>query len=181
MPREPRAPADSGAPVDSGAPAETASQALERARVHARRAVGEALAAVRATLDAAAIGWSGRPSEAHAALRAIAELLDEQSARFAEGEGGVPAPMMNAILEALDQEIARWERRASTDPDGRAVLRTFLGLREILWEFGLRRDTKGEAEGSPARPRRKTTRKRRGKPGSGPRRPGRVQRVDVQG
>ncbi len=178
MPREPRPPAASGAPT------ETAVQALERARAHARRAVGEALAAARALLDAAAIGWSGRPSEAHAALRAIADLLDEQSARLSEG-GGVPAPMMNAILEALDQEIARWERRATADPDARAVLRTFLGLREILWEFGLRREAKGdavgEAEASPERPRRKTTRKGRGKPGRGPRRPGRVQRVDVQG
>ena len=59
---------------------ETAAQALERARAHARCAVAEALATVRALLDAASIGWSGRPSEAHAALRGIAELLDEQAA-----------------------------------------------------------------------------------------------------
>ena len=87
MPREPRPPSRSGATPSSRATTETASQALERARAHGRRAVAEGLAAVRATLDAAAIGWSGRPSEAHAALRAIAELLDEQSARFAGGEG----------------------------------------------------------------------------------------------
>ncbi len=168
-------------PRGTDAAGETASQALERARVHAARAMGEALAAARALLDAAAIGWSGRPSEAHTALRGIAEVLDEQSARFAEGAGGVPAAMMSTIVEALDEEIARWEQRASTDPDARAVLRTFLGLREILWEFGLRSDGPGEGETPPQRPRHKPIQTARGKPGSGPRRPGRVQRVDVQG
>ncbi len=174
MPREPRPPRGSD---DSS---ETASQALERARGHARRALGEALAAAHALLDAAAIGWTGRPSEAHAALRGIADLLAEHSARLREGAGGVPAPMMNAIVEALDEEIARWQRRAASDPNARAVLRTFLGLREILWEFGLRGDTARDSSATPP-PRRKPIQTRRRKPGSGPRRPGRVHRVDVQG
>ena len=175
MPRDPQTPRGTEA---SG---ETASEALERARAHAERALGEALAAARALLDAAAIGWSGRPSEEHAALRGIAEVLDEQSARFGESLGGVPASMVSAIVDALDEEIARWERRAGTDPDARAVLRTFIGLREILWEFGLRGSAPGEAESPPRRSRRKPIQTSRGKPGSGPRRPGRVQRVDVQG
>jgi hypothetical protein len=146
----------------SGAANESAAQALERARTHAQRALSEALASVRALLDAASIGWSGKPSEAHAALRGIAELLDEQAARIQTGQAGVPAPVMNAVLEALDHEIERWEKRASTDSEARSVLRTFLGLREILWEFGLRRETTAEPEKPTQRTRtasRQTARK----------------------
>ena len=180
MPDRPRPTAEPPSP-------ETAAEALARARTHARRAVGEAIQAARALLDAAALGWSGRPSEAHASLRGIAEVLDQQARRFADGGGDLPAPVMDAVLEALDHEIARWERRAASDPDARAVLRTFLGLREILWEFGLRRGKSGESAGSPSPPeepaRRKATRRRKG-PSSkkaGPDRRPRVQRVDVKG
>ena len=42
------------------------------------------------------------------------------------------------MVEALDAEIARWEERAKTDDDARAMLRAYLGLREILWELGVR-------------------------------------------
>jgi hypothetical protein len=170
---------------------ETAAEALDRARSHARRAIGEAFAALRALIDAASLGWSGRPSEAHAALRGISQLLEEQAQRFQDGEAGVPAAVMNAIVGALDQEIARWEKRASLDPDARAVLRTFLGLREILWEFGLRRDDTSpmkksakegpEEKASPAKkraPRKRSTSPRAGT--APPKRRTRVQRVDVQ-
>ena len=179
---------------------ETAAQALERAQAHARRALGEALASVRALLDAASIGWSGKPSEAHSALRGIAELLDEQSARIQDGQGAVPAPVMNAVLEALDQEIGRWEKRAASDSEARAVLRTFLGLREILWEFGLRRNVSQEpsnptptqkkastatsaSQGGKVRAtRRNETPNKNPDTASGRRRGGRrVQRVDVRG
>jgi len=177
MPREPKPPGSSRRPE---APPETAAAALERAGRHARRALGEALAAARALLDAAALTWSGQPADAHAALRGLTELLDHQSARLAEAEGGVPAPVMDAILEALDQEIARWERQAREDPDARAVLRTFLGLREILWEFGFRRNPSRQAGEPAAPPRPGGVRAGRAKPGNGPGRPRRVQRVDVQ-
>jgi hypothetical protein len=177
---------------------ETAGDALLRAQTHARRAIGEALAALRALLDAASLSVSGRPSDANAALRAISELLDEQSRRLGEGGSGVPAPVMSAILDALDQEIGRWEKRAARDSDARAVLRTFLGLREILWEFGFRREDgtarapakedekggeggKGSAgksgpdEGRPPKPARPRA------DGTAPSRRRRIQRVDVQG
>jgi len=180
---------------------ETASEALLRAQTHARRAIGEALAALRALLDAASLGVSGRPSQANAALRAISELLDEQSRSFREGEAGVPAPVMGAILDALDQEIGRWEKRASRDADARAVLRTFLGLREILWEFGFRRHGEEPSErsggardaaGARSDPRdpadesatAETDGSRSARPRAGdrtPKRRSRVQRVDVQG
>jgi hypothetical protein len=167
-------------PTDAPDPPETAAAALERARSHARRAVGEAIQAARALLDAASLGWSGRPSEAHAALRDLANLLDRQAARFRDGEGAVPASVLEAALEALDQEIARWEGRATSDPEARAVLRTFLGLREILWEFGLRRDAAAPVEGPP-----RPTRTRGGRGAAARKAPpsprGRVQRIDVKG
>jgi hypothetical protein len=51
--------------------------------------------------------------------------------------------LLAAIAEALDAEIARWELRAQDDADARAVLRAFLGMRELLWEFGVRRSQAG--------------------------------------
>lgn len=169
---------------------ETAAEALGRARVHARRALGEAIAAMRALLDAASLGWSGKPSEAHAALRGIASLLDEQSERFTTGKDVLPAPMASAILEALDQEIARWEQRGDADTEARAVLRTFLGLREILWELGLRREE--PAAGRDASPPERTPGEGARSGSGGASKPGaqraastgrraRVQRVDVRG
>ena len=154
-------------------PPATPLEALERARSHARAAGIELLAALRALIDAAALGWSGRPSEAHSALGAIARSLDGVSARL-EGEWtGLPAPAMQAVLRALDLEIARWEQRSAEDAEARAVRRTFLGLREILWEIGVRRD------GQPAPAARG---KGPSEPASAPPRPRRrVQRVDIRG
>ena len=156
---------------------ESAIDALARARTHARRAVGEALAAAQALLDAASLGWSGQPSDAHAALRGISQVLEEQSRRIREDEAGVPGPVIDALLAALEQEIGRWEKRAERDPDARAVLRTFLGLREILWEFGFRRDQATQSETQPEKAAARSTRKR----AAGAARRARVQRVDVKG
>ena len=164
---------------DTRAP-ETAAEALSRARLHASRAAGEALAALRALADAASLGWTGRPSDAHAAVRSIAQLLDEQSRRLLEGDAEVPAPVMHAILDALDQEIGRWEKRAERDADARAVLRTFLGLREILWEFGFRRGERPPETAAPKRPARKRARSAGASSQKPPQRRARVQRVDVQ-
>jgi hypothetical protein len=61
---------------------------------------------------------------------------------------------MDEVAAALDAEIARWEASSRDDPEARAVLRAFLGVREILWEVGLRpltRDGAG-ARGPSARP-----------------------------
>jgi len=113
--------------------------ALERAQGHARLALSEGVCAARALLDAAALSVGGEPPEAFASLGQVARMLDDLSAGLA-GDGlqlGIPG--FDAVLGALDAEIARWESRSQSDPDARAVLRAFLGLREILWEFGLRR------------------------------------------
>jgi hypothetical protein len=132
-------------------PPETAGEALARAREHGRAAVAEALAALRALLDAAALAGTGVPAADHRGLAAAARWLDGLDAR-----AGSPS-LLVSVAEALDAEIARWEERAQDDPDARAVLRAFLGLRELLWEFGLRpparaRPRRREAEPA-ARPR----------------------------
>ena len=163
----------------SEAQLETAAEALERARAHARSAAGEALASLHALLDAASLAASGRPSEFHGLLGPLAKLLEGLAERLGHDGEPVGAPILEAITEALDAEIARWEDRALEDPEARAVLRAFLGLREVLWEFGVRRggqnggDRGDEAEPSAAGPRtRRPVRHSR---------PPRVQRVPVEG
>jgi hypothetical protein len=161
---------DTGAERATGAP-ETVPEALARARLHGRAAAGEALAALRSLLDAAALAGSGAPADASAVLGPAAALLDELSAQLGS-EGVLPSRLLAAVAEALDSEIARWERRARDDGDARAVLRAFLGLRELLWELGVRPGgNTGDAGASPAgeRPRGPGARRRR------------VQRVPVEG
>ena len=160
-------------------PPTSVPEALERARKHAQAAGIELLTALRALLDAGALGWTGRPSDAHTALRTIAHNIDDAIARLDDDWIGIPVPAMNAVLQALDLEIARWEERSLEDTEARAVLRTFLGLREILWEFGLRpgeatapRAPTRAASRTPAKDRKETT-------GAGAKR--RVQRVEIQG
>lgn len=150
------------------------ADALARARQHARTAASEAVAAVHALLDAAALASSGLPAEASAWLAPIARSLEAVSAGLAPDADAVSAPLLAALAEALDAEIARWEQRARDDAEARAVLRAFLGVRELLWELGLRRREPAAAAREP------------GPDGAGRaprpvRRRARVQRVPVQG
>lgn len=132
----------------------------------------------RALLDAASLGASGEPSQAHRLLGPLASLLEDLSAQLDRGAGAAPASILDAITEALDVEIARWEQRAGDDPDARAVLRAFLGLRELLWEFGVGRRPAGEGPRDAPDPRGADSRSRRSPP---PRRGPRIQRVPVEG
>ena len=158
-PRAPRAQPRGEAPED-------ARQALASAARHARAAAAEAVLAIRALLDAAALFSSGNAADAHVALRGAAHWLDGV-ARGVAPEGGADAALAHALAGALDAEIARWEERAAQDPDARAVLRAFLGVRELLWELGVRPPAP-EATTRPARETRAPGRKR-------------VERVRVQG
>ena len=54
------------------------------------------------------------------------------------------------MLDALDAEIARWETKARQDADARAVLRAFLGVRELLWELGMRPSAPAAEDGQEA-------------------------------
>ncbi len=159
-------------------PPESAAAALARARRHANAAIAEALAAVRALLDAASLALSGDAPADHAVLGPITRILEGLRAEFDAGATTAEAAaLLRSIAEALDTEIARWQARAESDPEARAVLRAFLGLRELLWEFGIRREPdRAPSEEEPARGARKAGRsdsRRRKKP--------RVQRVTVEG
>jgi len=126
---------------------ESASEALDRAALHARRACAEALEALRALLDAAALGLTGQNAERHAAFATFSQVLADLAGRV----GGKQPDVAVLILDALNDEIRRWEARSQEDPEARSVLRAFLGLREILWEFGVTRQAPHKKE-SAARP-----------------------------
>ena len=134
-------------PGDAGAEAPSLDEALERARRHARAAVVEALETARALLDVAAIATGGVPAAAHGVLSLAAAALERAAAGLGS-EGSEAQALVDSLAEALDAEIARWERRADDDPDARAVLRAFLGLRELLWELGIRRANDTRARGA---------------------------------
>jgi hypothetical protein len=119
-------------------PPRTTDEALARARRHASAALAETTCAVRALLDAASLATTGAPSDAHAALAGAAAWLDDVAGQLQSVAGRPGAAWLDAVARVLDEEIARWERRGRADADARAVLRAFLGVREILWEFGLR-------------------------------------------
>jgi hypothetical protein len=159
-------------------PPETLGEALARARQHGRAAAAEALAMVRALIDAASLVASGRPSEASRLLSPLAKLLEALGDDLGHVADDGSSQILDSIARAIDEEIALWEERARDDTEARTVLRAFLGLREILWEFGFRHS--GGAEGAdseePPRPSssasRRTAAKSRG---------ARIQRVPIQG
>ena len=158
-PQDPFSDEEPGTQRDPSAELEAA---LERSRRHARAALAEALACAHALLDAAALATSGVPAASHGWLAAFAGTLQDAAETLSpHAEGG---DLLEAVAAALDDEIARWEQRADDDPDARAVLRAFLGVRELLWELGVRRDSGV---------RRRSSRVTRPEP--------RVQRVNVQG
>ncbi len=163
------------------APPATVEEALERALRHGRNAAAEALAAARALVDALSLATAGRPPAERSALGLAAQALDACADLLAGSEGGGADALLSAVADALDAEIARWEARASDDGDARAVMRAFLGLREILWELGVRRGTgAGEAGAKPAPGPRAAGAPRRSARAPGPPRR-RVQRVPVEG
>ena len=139
----------------------TVQEALGQARRHARAALAEMVATLRALLDAASLAGAGVPSDEQQRLSGLAATLDALAAQIAPDGTAEGPPLLAAVYEALDDEIERWEERSRNDPDARPVLRAFLGLREILWELGVRPTQPGP----------------RGEPARGPR----VQRVPVEG
>jgi hypothetical protein len=140
--------------------------ALARAVHHARNAAAESLEAIRALLDAVAILLGGASADSHAVLSKAAEWLDRVAGELASGPQD--AALTRALSDALEAEIARWEERARNDPEARAVLRAFLGVRELLWELGVRPTPKTPESAHPA-PEAKRARHRR------------VERVPIQG
>jgi len=128
-------------------PPDSVEQALARAASHARNALAEALAACRALLAAGSLVAARGPTGASAGFATLARMLEEIETELTRGREQSPtytAPLVGALAEALDAEIARWEQRAERDADARAVLRAFIGLRELLWELGVRGTTPTE-------------------------------------
>ena len=144
----------------AGAAVESVQEALARARRHARGAAAEATRALRALLDAIALLQGGTPAESHPTLSRAAAWLDGLARGIAQ-DGAHDAALTSALAEALDAEISRWEQRAQEDPDARAVLRAFLGVRELLWELGVRPPQRyAEDAGAPPPPRRRPRKRR---------------------
>ncbi len=144
---EPNGSAEAGELASGGS--RTVQEALARARRHARASLAEAVAAARALLDAAALAATGMPSDEQRRLSGLAATLDALAAQIAPDGAGDGTPLLAAVYEALDDEIERWEERSRDDADARPVLRAFLGLREILWELGVR-----PTQGPPPEPSR---------------------------
>jgi hypothetical protein len=148
---------DSGPGREAG---DSVAAALSRARRHARNSVSEGILAVRALLDAVSL-LQGVPAESNRALERVAHWLERLAAGIAP-DAASDAALTRALAEALDAEIARWEQRAQDDGDARAVLRAFLGLRELLWELGVRpTSAREDAKEAPVVGRRGNSRKRR--------------------
>lgn len=133
-------------------PPRSADEALARARQHGLAALAESVLALRALVDAASLAATGAPSDAHASLSGASEWLDQIAEQMQAGAGRRGAPWLDAVARVLDAEIERWETRGREDPEARAVLRAFLGVREILWEFGLRPAPTGRSAPEPREP-----------------------------
>ena len=113
-------------------------EAVGRAREHLRRATLEGLEAAAALLEAASsVSGTGPATEGLSAdlLRGIERVLHGLRSK---GRFAFPDAVTGPLEEALAREIARWEMRSKSDPAARPVLRAFLGLRELLWELGMR-------------------------------------------
>jgi len=80
------------------AASESAADAVARARSHAQSAIAEALAAVRALLDASSLALSGKASANSALLGPIARLLEGLAAEF---DGAAANAEASALLGSI--------------------------------------------------------------------------------
>ena len=133
---------------------ESVQEALERSLQHAGLALAEGVLSSRALLDVASLGISGEPAEDQPHLAEFARTLDQIADALSGKSPSLRTAFLGVILDAVESEIARWEVRSSSDEDARSVLRAFIGLREILWEMGIRRDPPASRGGERAKTRR---------------------------
>lgn len=165
-------------------------ESIARARRHVGNATREAFAALEAILEAGGRASGLDPGQIERLAAGVAQRLEAPLGRLREGALS-PSALARPLDEALAREIARWEARSQHDPDARAVLRAFLGLRELLFELGMRGDTEADSGSSaPAPAADRTTDRAAFRPsspqapdGADPRPPPRprVQRFDVEG
>jgi hypothetical protein len=76
-------------------------EALARARQHGRAAAAEALAMVRALIDAASLAASGRPSEASRLLGPLAKLLEALGNELGHDAGDGSSQILDSITTTL--------------------------------------------------------------------------------
>jgi len=100
--------------------------------------------ALRSLLDAASLTMSQQAANDHTVFAPLAQMLDGWSDRL----GTTDEDIGRLILDALEVEIQRWEARSTQEEEARSVLRAFLGLREFLWELGIRPTPADTAKGS---------------------------------
>jgi len=144
--------------------------------MHLRQAALEGLEAARALMHAAAhTSGLAEPSDDSSgdswAGHLQRNLEDLIAGLRKNGSFPLPTALTEPFATALEAEIKRWEKRSQTDPDARLVLRAFLGLRELLWELGMRHDPAPTSERSSTNPERPAS--------EGPERD-RVQRFDIE-
>ncbi len=137
---------------------ETVGDAVARAGEHARRAAAELTRAASALLDAFALAASERPARRDPIFAPLAGLLADLERLLAPDDGG--EDLIAQVVSALGEEIERWEERAGEDAEARAVLRMLLGLRELLWEAGVRGPQRPTRR-RPAQPERPAARRAR--------------------
>ncbi len=154
-------------------PPESVEEAMRRARQHARAAAAELAAAISALLDAGSLLASGRVA-ADTPFAPLQHGLVELRRRVEPGSVRDGASLLRSVADALDAEIERWETRSRSDPEARTVLRAFLGVRELLWELGVRGSGEAAEATTAHEPDEKETATRTGDPPE-------VQRVAVEG
>lgn len=147
-------------------------EALRRARTHLRNSTLEGLEATRALLEAATHASGLTTNSADSMVGQLqGQLEDLISALRNNASFVMPRALAEPLEAAVDAEIKRWEERSRTDPDARLVLRAFLGMRELLWEFSTRSDgARDPVEPQPNVNPRKAPRSQRD----------RVQRFDIE-
>ncbi len=169
----------------------TPEEALAKALQHARSAISEILQALGHLIDATALATTNQDSNAREWLDMAQRALGSLGSALDERPKTTDVQAIDAVLDALDQEIQRWQTQADESPEARAVLRAYLGLREILWEFGFRRapktthakqSTQKSDSSQTATPKRNASNKSTSasKSSERPKR-GRVQRIPVEG
>jgi hypothetical protein len=147
-------------------------QALQRARMHLRNSMLEGLEGLRALLEAVAHASGQTSASTDSLIGQIQTQIEDLISMVRDRASFVlPKIVLLPLNEAVETEIKRWQERAKHDPDARLVLRAFLGMRELIWEFS---HPRGGADG-PAETRTKRTPKKPAEPTRN-----RVQRFDIE-
>ena len=116
---------------------QSVEEALAQSRQHARLALSEVLRSISCLIDAAALALgAGQNPILDSGWTSLVNAIDEVARKLAGVQVNEPrAEGVSEILAALEQEILRWEDRATHDAHAQAVLIAFVGLREMVWEM----------------------------------------------